>query len=598
MKMFHILLAVAAVVLIVTIASLVTQGGYLTVDEVTDEDGKIGEFVIVDGDTSKAIVAGMRIDEDVTIAYDGPLTGWSDIVEVQAELGLIVFSIVLYGNPVDYVFVFDNIVNSSLEGNIVSGKPVLSVTAKDGFSIELLYYDSKGMEEIQEYRFITYDHILGDRVELPVMYGDRLFLCPSIEQNADLMAFALGLEMSSGIGGDDRAESIIRLLRDIGCANARANGAYGSEQTMDSVDVAIGSKHWNGSNLIFVVANGCMYDTEFASNLMLGGTGSHHGFSLVSNEIIRTLKEFISDNGITGKTKILITGYSRTAAGANLAAAYLSDAIAEGKVSEKVGDIELAKEDLYGYSFEAPLCGYYAPGMTSPTDGCYDNIWYVTNPDDIVTHLPPKDYGFVRYGHQIVTESHDPEKQQIMLQFALKYYGEKASKLLDMSRYVKTSDFQYPSDVYEGFIEKFFTGLGTREFYHTEMENDLAQFTYAILKDPALAQDILDNSGGAFTFLMEVYNGPKDKGGFDEKFRPVVEDATEKHKCSQYTDSILNSLYQLSGAVHRYSEDAMSLITDKYVLAMVANTGTIFMPHMPAMTYCYMMQESTLYVPS
>jgi hypothetical protein len=37
-------------------------------------------------------------------------------------------------------------------------------------------------------------------------------------------------------------------------------------------------------------------------------------------------------------------------------------------------------------------------------------------------------------------------------------------------------------------------------------------------------------------------------------------------------------------------------LTDKYVLSMAANYNFVLISHLPSMTYCYVIQESPLYL--
>jgi len=98
------------------------------------------------------------------------------------------------------------------------------------------------------------------------------------------------------------------------------------------------------------------------------------------------------------------------------------------------------------------------------------------------------------------------------------------------------------------------------------------------------------------TFLADMYTYSGDKQAFIDHFKPAIAEATKVNGISQYTDSIVNSLYQISELVKRYfDEGVMSVITDKYVLSLVANTNVILISHLPSMVYCYIIQESLYY---
>lgn len=601
MKTGQILLVIAAAVVIAAFGSFIAYSGGsggIEVAEIYDDEDRIGDFVFITEDgQSIDIAVGTSLDDHVMIAYSGDIGKWNADPEVNRDSNLVVFSTYLDGDPVDYVFVFGNIESDSLEACLDDGRPTVYLTPEKGFIIELYYCDAKGQEEIQEYSFYTCDHVNKRNVTLPVYYGDNLFKVPSTQQNGDMMAFALCLELSTGpADGGDRSQSVMRLMRDIGYVNATVNDAYKQVTTIYSTDVAIGSKEWNGYNIILLALNGTNYTNEFAANVMLGAQGDHQGFALARDEALKTLRTFISENNITGKTKILLTGYSRTAAGANLTAAYISDAIAEGKVKERIGDIELAKEDVYGYSFETPLCGIVGGNHVSPTDPRYDNIWYIVNCDDPVTYVPSDSYGFVRFGHQFDLQSHDEEHRTKMLELVEKYYGQSNVKYYDMSRFTPVASIKDPQVLWDGFIDKFFEAVGSREYYHKNIEDDFVQFVYIVFANEGWLTDLMGGPSDIISFIVGLGTYADDETAFKEHFEPLVKAATSKNGCEEYTDCIVETLYQLTGVLKRYADGSLyNLIFDQYALAMVANYNVIFYSHLPTMVYCYVIQESELY---
>ena len=600
MKYGYIVLTVIAAIAIVSVASLIFLAGSSTVvvADVRDNDYQMDQFAFLDDKKELPIVKGTELDKDVFIAYTGDMIGWSEDVKVQKASGVVSFGITIESIPYEYIFRFDSIDLDSLDGYLKDGAPTIRVKAGDGFSIELLVYDHRKYTDVQRYEFQTYERCMEKNYTLPTFYGDSLFDKPSTERNMDLLAFALCLELSSGMDAEDRAASVLKLLNDIGCANAIPNETYHKKPTMTSTDVAIGSKQYGEYTIIFLVMNGAKYSTEFATNVILGETGPHTGFSLVRNEGMTVLRDFIEDNNITGKTKLLVTGYSRTGAGCNLIGAYISDAIAEGNVKEVVGDIELTQENFYCYSFETPLCGNYDPDKDpiAPTDPRYDNIWYVVNKDDLVPYVPPKNYNFVRYGHQITSYSHDTAKSAGMMDIVTRYYNADVAASVDMSSFSNVGGFTYMSDFVDGFCDKFFTSLGTREFYYKNVEEDFALFLYAVLGHPHLLTDIMEQYGGPLVFVSDLYLYTDDESVFLEHFAPAIEESAKKYECEEYVENILGSFYQMSELVKRYSDDDMySMLTDKYLLSMIANANILLSPHVPAMIYGYVVQESDLY---
>ena len=580
--------------------ALINNGGDsdVTVADVYDADEKMNEFgFVTDGNKRIDIAPKIKLNDDIIIDYFGGIKEWKKNPSIIDESNMVIFSTYLDASPVDYVFVFSKIESGSLKASFNdNGKPSISMKAQDGFGIELYYFDQKGGEDIQQYDVNTYEYMLSRNVTLPVYYGDSMFKVPATQRNPDMMMFALGLELCTANVDSERDKSVLRLMRDMGYLDAMSNDAYKTAPTIRSTDVAIGSKEWNGYNLILVMLNGTNYTTEFAANVMLGPSGDHMGFTLACNEALDLLRDFIKDNGITGKTKILLTGYSRTAAGANLAAAYLSDAIAEGKVAERIGNIELTQDDVYGYSFETPLCGLPSNGHVSPTDSRYDNIWYVINGDDPVTYVPPKAYGFVRFGHAVDLPSHDEASRTKMLELIGKYYDPSIASGYDMSKFAVISDIKDPKQLWEGFFVKFFDAVGDRQFYNKNIEDDFVQFIYISFAKPGVMQELVGDSTKMILFLIDMDKYSTDKATFDEHFTPLVREATKHNDCEEFTSNIVNSLYQLINVAKRYAGGSIySLLSDPYALSMTGNYKIILMSHLPAMTYCYLVQESSLY---
>jgi hypothetical protein len=597
---YTILAAVVAVTAIAFGAFIVMNGGdgNVTVADVYDCDDKMGDFKFIGDDGQMVQIAKDKVlDSNITIGYFGDITKWNDDPVVNRESNMVVFSTTGNTSKIDFVFYFGHIKSNTLNAFLVDGMPRITMKAADGFNIELYYFDSKGGDEISKYELTTYEFMMSQNVNLPVYYGDVMFNVPATQNNPDMMMFALGLELSSGVMDDNRAKSVLRLMRDMGYLNAGTNDDYKSTPTLTSTDVAIGSKQYNGYNLILVTLNGTYYTKEFGANVLLGPSGDHKGFTIAANHALDLLRQFIKDKNITGKTKILLTGYSRTAAGANLAAAYLSDAIADGKVHERIGNIELTKEDVYGFSFETPLCGIpSANGHAGATDARYDNIWYVINCDDPVTYVPPASYGFVRFGHAVDLPSHDDTPRTKMLELIGKYYSPSIIPSYDMSKFVQIADVKDLKQLWEGFFDKFFKAVGDRKFYSENIEDDFSKFLYAVFTYPGWMEELVGGPSQMLSFIVGMSTYSSDKQKFDDHFLPLVEKATSNHGCKEFSKNIVNSLYQVMKVVERYTDgNVYRILVDPYALAMTANYKIILMSHLPSMVYCYLVQDSSLY---
>ena len=167
-------------------------------------------------------------------------------------------------------------------------------------------------------------------------------------------------------------------------------------------------------NLVMLGIRGAGYELEWCSNLKPGKEGNHQGFSEAASKTVEFLKSYIKGQGLTGKTKVLIAGFSRAAATTNMTAgAIINEAISSGAPVEKEEDgyvldslfenkINISQKDLYAYCFEAPA-GVYAPTdadkQTMKTR--YKNIHSIINPCDLVPFVMPTEWNFVRYGNDL-----------------------------------------------------------------------------------------------------------------------------------------------------------------------------------------------------
>ena len=109
------------------------------------------------------------------------------------------------------------------------------------------------------------------------------------------------------------------------------------------------------------------YDLDYAEN-----------FFLAADDILTTHADYLD---ALESPQFLLTGHSRGAAVANILGAKLSD--------------RFGAENVFAYTFATPrtVRGDYP---------AYDNIFNVINPTDIVTYLPFPQWGFERYGVDLV----------------------------------------------------------------------------------------------------------------------------------------------------------------------------------------------------
>ena len=165
---------------------------------------------------------------------------------------------------------------------------------------------------------------------------------------------------------------------------------YVDDPTEDSIGYSFAHKKIDNSDLIAINIRGFNYGKEWSNNFLVGETGNHEGFQARSNEIYNDLKLEIEFHNYQN-VKLWITGYSRGGGISNV----LSHQILSSH------EIDVAQEDMYVYTFEAPR------GLSEENEIAYPNVHNIINNADLVTYVAPEQYGLYRCGadQQIYTAS-------------------------------------------------------------------------------------------------------------------------------------------------------------------------------------------------
>ncbi len=240
-------------------------------------------------------------------------------------------------------------------------------------------------------------------------YSDGYFMGDPADYNEHLasMSLRLAAAMGSGDFGDthenDRdytiqASHIKQLLSDIGVSdeNIFLSPSYFVKPTADSIACAIGSKPLLGKDgktdtgyvLIPITVRGAGYESEWASNLTLGGEDGkeHQGFADAADKLKSMLDSYMEERGLkekaqAGKVRYWISGFSRAGATSNLLAKRLID--------------EYGDAAVFAYPFEAPQGGLKS---IMRSDRKYTGIHNVLLAGDLVPHVGMVSMNFQRYG--------------------------------------------------------------------------------------------------------------------------------------------------------------------------------------------------------
>ena len=222
-----------------------------------------------------------------------------------------------------------------------------------------------------------------------------------------LSTMSLCLELASWSSYDtsvwpDKSRNARELLtgsEGIGFKEFAQNEFWNERPTRDSIGVVAANKiitdHKDGKKeytLIALAIRGGGYGSEWASNFTLGESGTHAGFTLARNNVLKFLKQYIEKYQITGDIKLWVVGYSRAGGTANMVGGALNDGYA-------LPNVTLRKSDLFVYTFEAPQ-GTLKELVERGGASRYANIHNVINWNDPVPLVAPFQWGFDRYNRR------------------------------------------------------------------------------------------------------------------------------------------------------------------------------------------------------
>ncbi len=247
--------------------------------------------------------------------------------------------------------------------------------------------------------------------EATFTYSDDLFTKSGYTYRQDLAEMSLGLAFAAFSSKDSQYSdnyatgnrNFVSMAEQCGFENIQSNKWMFQPAETDSIGINCASKtiRDNGGSytLIAVGVRGNNYHAEWGGNVRLDATGEHKGFALGRDQALDYLRSYIADTGISGRVKIWIAGYSRSAAVANMVSGALDNGYSLGE------GVSLSPHDLYCYCYETPM------GTTkNQVQGrLYDNIQNIVNANDLVTYVPFDSWDFARYGvdHVVPTKGDD-----------------------------------------------------------------------------------------------------------------------------------------------------------------------------------------------
>ena len=198
----------------------------------------------------------------------------------------------------------------------------------------------------------------------------------------------------------NKDKNVIAFLNQCGFEGIEPSDMYRVEPTQDSIAYTLANKEitvWNEDTqqnetytLVACGIRGAGYGPEWASNVTVGDSsnpskdGRHKGFDDSAKQVVDGIRQYIADKNISGNVKYWVSGFSRSAAVANLTAGYLTDNAAEFGTQQK---------DIYGYTYECPQCADIDENALA-----YKNIHNIVNPMDLVPRVSPSEFDHQRLG--------------------------------------------------------------------------------------------------------------------------------------------------------------------------------------------------------
>lgn len=319
--------------------------------------------------------------------------------------------------------------------------------------------------------------------KLPYVYSDLYFKDSATQYNSSLATMSLCLELSAfadkGSLGTDyqhQSKNVKQLLEDIGFKDISVNSDFESKPTLNTIGVATANKEINIDGkpyvLVPIIVRGGGYEAEWANNMLIGSVGNHRGFDNAARVVKNFVDNYINETeGVEKNLKFWIVGYSRGGAVAGLVGKLYSDSCniydCSGILDVYSKNINISQDDIYTYTFEAPM-GY--SDVISNKYGKYCNIHNIINDDDFVTKLALSEWGFLRPGidHKLLEERNSEEicmVKNILSKMCTNVYGQnKVEYKADKFQTYGCNWFSEDISTQSKFLNEFFKMISNNIF--------------------------------------------------------------------------------------------------------------------------------------
>ena len=250
----------------------------------------------------------------------------------------------------------------------------------------LVFANDNRLGEVQKIN-LPFPSVNGTKVEWDYPYSDKFFSLPSEEFSITMARGSLGLMVSAFRSPAGKVKPQYETyLREAGFTNIFSFG-YDKPTDVDSLSGVLGMKHIDDCTVVAAVACGQGYGNEWASNFNVGNSERHEGFNQAAILFEDHLALYSKDNGIEGRKKLWVSGFSRAAAVGNILAA---DMIESGEF-----------DDVYAYLYGVP--------RTTRQPVRYKGIFNICGQYDPVSSIPLQSWGYERYGYDLYTPAQESD---------------------------------------------------------------------------------------------------------------------------------------------------------------------------------------------
>ncbi|MBQ6341881.1 MAG: hypothetical protein IJI41_02025 [Anaerolineaceae bacterium] len=215
---------------------------------------------------------------------------------------------------------------------------------------------------------------------ITVDFCDEWFHQPDDQYNHKLMQATFAMAVTafrSQVYDEAKDHDILDFFDKTGFIEPRSND-FNRETGINTIGSVIAHKKIGDETVIAVAISGNNYQNEWLSNFTIENKERPAGFNSAAEKVKARLENYIRTHQLTGNLRLWITGYSRSAAIANIVSAEAVDS--------------RRYQAVYAYTFATPR----TTRELNPER--YSNIFNLINPEDVVPMVPFAEWGFARYG--------------------------------------------------------------------------------------------------------------------------------------------------------------------------------------------------------